>query len=455
MERITNTIIIGVSIAVAFLCFLSKMPDGYRLMYLHPLLYALFFLRCESFKKTKFSRASLLVLFLTTFIRYVISPLLLVFGDFPSESVNNAAYLNIGILLMAYEEFFVLLLIGIYGKKLTLQANNEAEPNYKVLINNPFYIIIILLGVLVLIMLPEVLNRYHFLLNLTGSEYDKYNENTGFVYSLLVDVARYILVLILISYFARKYNNNFKSKYVAYSVIVIGFNMMFVYDISRFSILIPTIVLTYMILQLYPIYRGKILRMVLVFGVLVIAYTTFIKMFAEARGGAENSDNLDTWAVAIQQYFMGQRDVGIGLYVADKIPSLGIGYMFNDMISNVILLNKLHVPELSSLTLYNYEYNNGPWVDKIFPNLCAGYTYFGYLLSPLLTIFFVYFSLTFDLKSYTERRIEYKFLWIYAAIMCGFIMMQWYAMIVCILINVILVMYIIFRVNDMLFRRSS
>ena len=455
MEKTINIAIIGISIAVVFLCLSLKMPDGYRFMFLHPLLYALFFLKCEPFKKAKFSRASLLVLFLTMFIRYVISPLLLILGGFPPEDINDPACINKGILLMTYEEFLVLLLISIYGRKLTSQVNDETGANYKVLINNPFYTFIILLGALVLIMLPEVLNRYHFLLNLTGSEYDMYNENTAYAYSLLVDVARYILVLILISYFARKYNNNFNSKYIAYSVLVIGLNMMFVHDISRFSILIPTIVLTYMILQLYPKYRGKILRMVLVLGILAIAYTTFIKMFAEARGGSEKSDNLAAWAATIQQYFMGQREVGIGLYVADKIPSFEIGYMFNDMISNVILLNKLYVPVLSSITLYNYEYNNGPWVDKIFPNLCAGYTYFGYLLSPLITFFFVYLSLKFDLKSYTERRVEYKFLWVYAAIMCGFIMMQWYPMIVCILINVILVMYVIFRVNDMLFRKSA
>ena len=60
---------------------------------------------------------------------------------------------------------------------------------------------------------------------------------------------------------------------------------------------------------------------------------------------------------------------------------------FNDIISNIIGLNQFYVPTLDSLTLYNYEYNQGPWVDKIFPNLCAGYTYFGTLLSPIITIF--------------------------------------------------------------------
>ena len=451
MIRSYNIIITVFSLFVAFLCISTPTLDGYRLLFLHPLLFGILLSLCEPFKYFAFSRSSLLALFLTMFIRYTISPLLLVLGDFPQEAIHNPGYTNFGILLMAYEELLVFALITRYGKKLVYQNKIEtSEISYTVLNSTPFLLIFIVAGFGVLVSMPEVLARYHFVLTLKGNEYDYYNENTGYIYSLLVDLGRFILVLMLISICSKNYKKTKKTKYVVYSVVVIGLNMLFVHDISRFSILVPTIVLTYLILQLYPNHKSRILRIVFIFALLSVGFTTAIKMFSESRGGADNSDDIASWAVTIQQYFMGQRDVGIGLFVADRIPNMGFLNMFNDIISNIIGLNQFYVPTLDSLTLYNYEYNQGLWVDKIFPNLCAGYTYFGTLLSPIITILFVYLSMVFDFKSYKQSKIEYKFLSVYGSLMCGLIMMQWYPMIICLLTNNILLLYFIFKINDLI-----
>lgn len=454
MVKSSNYIIVLIAFFVAFICFSAPKPVGYQLLFTHPVIFGLALLFCEPLKQYKFSRTSLLVLFLTAFIRYVISPLLLVLGDFPQEGINSSEYTHLGIWLMVYEELLVLVLINKYGKKICFQNQNiRNETNYSVMNISPFLLLFVFTGIGVLLLMPEVLHRFHFVLTLKGNEYDYYNENTGYIYSLLVDLGRFILVLIFISYYSKKYLQTKKVKYVYFSVIAIGINMLFVHDISRFSILLPTIVFTYLILQLYPKHRGRILKIVFLFALLSIGFTTLIKMFSESRGGSDNSYDIASWAVTIQQYFMGQRDVGIGLYVADKIPKMGFLNIFNDIISNVIGLNQFYVPALDSLSLYNYEYNQGPWVDKIFPNICAGYTYFGFILSPIITITFVYLSIFFDIKSYTVKSVEYKFLWVYSSLICGFIMMQWYPMIVCILTNNILLLYIIFIINDSLRKR--
>lgn len=456
-DSVVNNIIVAISLFVAGLVYISPKPSGYEMMFLHPLIFGLFYKVCKPLKEAKFIRASLFVLFATMIVRYVISPFSLVLGDYPLAGVNDPSSTAKGMWLMVYEEVLVFILIQQFGKKL-IENNIKGNNNNGVIpLNNNIYLTgLVLFGALALLFNSDIQQRYHFIFRLTGEEYDiteKYMEVSAF-FSFIINAARYVLILLLISFFYKKYLVRPSSRYPLYSLAVIGINMLWVFDISRFNLIIPSVVLAYLVIQLYPKHRGRILLVALAAGLFVVGFTTFIKMFSDARGGSDQAQEATSWASMIQMYFMGQRDVGIGVYTAEKVKGLGIYLWGNDVIGQIMFVNKYHVAEITPEVIYNYDYNQGPWVDKILPNLCAGYTYFGTLLAPIITLLYVRLALFFDFMSITSKKVQYKFLSIYGAIMCSLIMMQSHVMILNVLVNTLLLIYIIFKVNDILFTKK-
>lgn len=451
MKTINNIIFI-ISLYIAFIVLVSPKPSGYELIFLHPLIFAIGFICNDALKSAKFSRPSLLVIFSTMFVRYDISPLLLSMSGYPVEIPVESTIIMKSMLLMCYEEILVFYVVHRFGRKFLLQTKEEIVTSYSPFRASPIIYMFILLGLLFILFLPEVQSRYHFLFSLSGNEYESYNKNTGVIFSVIFEISKLLLSLLLISHFAKKYKYCRQNKYVYASVGIIGLNLLVVHDISRFGILLPVMVLSYLILQLFPTQKKKVLMIVFLFSVLAVGFATFIKMFSETRGGTENSDDIVSWAVTVQQYFMGQRDVCIGISVADRIPPMGLVYFLNDAFYQIIFLHKFTYRELYTFVLYNYEYNQGLWVDKIFPNICAGYTYFGQLLSPLITVIFIWLSLKFDIQAFYTKKIEYKFILVYAAIMCSFVMMQCYADILGVLVGTIFLMYIILRLNSFILK---
>ena len=438
----------AVSVFLAF----SKCAEGYTYLFVHPLAYGILYLMCEPFMNRKFSTPSLMVLFSTSYVRYIICPLMLCLGGFPQTTVNSPAYINEAILLMVYEEIIFFILIMKYGRA----TNNHFDyaKQYSGVKPNMYFAVIVLVSLAAIAITPSILSRYHMIFQMTGDEYsllDNYKSSTFFAF--LINGARYALILLLISHFYRKYNLYHSYKYIFFSLIIVAINALFVYDISRFSVLVPTLALAYLLCLLYPDNKRSILRFSFSIVAVALIATTVVKMFSEARGGSSDAFNIAEWASTLQLYFMGQREVGVGILAADSLSASGIVYFFNDIISNVMILSKYAVEQFRLIYIYNFHYSGGMFVDKIMPNIAAGYAYFGAFLSPVITVVFTYLSLWFDKKSQFEARIEFKFLYLYATLICAFIMMQFYSMIISTLINTIFVMYIIFKVNDAFFKK--
>ena len=438
--------------AVSIILLFSKSADGYTFLFVHPLVYAILYLMCEPFMNRKFSTPSLMVLFTTSYVRYIICPLLLCVGGFPQTTVNNPVYINEAILLMVYEEIIFFILVMKFGRA-TNNRLDSANQYFGIKVNL-YFALIVLVSLASIAITPSILSRYHMIFRITGDEYallENYNSSTFLAF--LINGARYALILLLISYFYRKHNLYHRYKYVFFSLIIVAINALFVYDISRFSVLVPTLALAYLLCLLYPDNKRSILQFSFSIGAVALIFTSVVKMFSEARGGSSDAFDIAEWASTLQLYFMGQREVGVGILAADSLPEFGIVYFFNDIISNVMILSKYAVEQFRLIYIYNFYYSGGVSVDKIMPNIAAGYAYFGAFLSPVITAVFTYLSLWFDKKSQFETRIEFKFLYVYATLMCAFVMMQFYSMIVSTLINTIFVMYIIFKVNDIFFKK--
>lgn len=443
------------SLIVTYLLYKTPCPEGYEFMYLHSLVFAIGYEASPLVRKRMFSRVSIAVLLVVGFFRYVVTPFIFMLGGFPKLWLYNVASLQTGMKLMCYEEVAFFLIIIIYGTRLIKNGNTHDLIPIRGYSANMFSLAIIVAAIAIILFFPQISVRYHFTFGLVGDEYEildtigksSFMTLLGFV----TNAARYILILIAMSICLKRYRKHASFIYILIPLVIILINSMVIYDISRFSILVPAITLAYLLYQLFPSHRRIVLRLCFCLGALLLYISTDVKMFSEARGGNEGSDDISAWASIFQAYFMGYRDVGLGVYVAEQIKDEGLLYFLNDVGSNVMVVSKFSMPQYSILHFYNDVYSGGVSMDKIPPNICASYLYFGFLLSPLITVFFTRLAIWFDERGQYSKQVEFKFLYIYSALMCSFVMMQFYTMIISTLVNTIFVLCVIFKMNEILF----
>lgn len=444
-----------ISFLVAVLLFLDTEVPQYQLLFILPLIYGGMFATCSFFRKYKFQYVALGILFATSFVRYVVTPFLMLLGGVSSSAASYPTELfNQSILLLAYEQLMFWLVIlfspprlyGVNGKKdagLNIQLRKNGS--------DIFLVGVIVVSIVIISVFPQLLLRYHFVPTLIGNEESDIQENTlsgGF--GLLIGASRYFLILLFLVYFYHRYVSTNRSRYIYLSVCIVGLNSLFVHDFSRFGLIIPSVTFIYLIIQMYPAYKKKICG---VAGFIIgsaVAYTSFIKMFSEYRGGNEKEQGYEYWGETLQMYFQGVSDVVIGLSASSKMVLTGVLSFLNDAIANVAILSQMSVEKLNSLYVYNVEYSGGWSFDKILPNVCAGYNYLGFLGAPIIVMAFTYIAMKFDSISRKTTDIHTKFICIYAAITCSMPHMIYYPMIISGLVNTVLVMYILLKINKML-----
>lgn len=446
MTNIIPLICLGFSICM----FLGTKDQAYQLLFLQPLLFGLMY-HCSRFlKKNQYSHIALGILFTTSFIKYVLSPFFLYLSQYPQLDIPlDDIYIEKAIILQCYEEicFFIILnyaAIKFYktNKQTTILGGEKLVAH-----KNIFLYLIIIATFLIIISNPTLISRYHFIGSLIGNEEENIikSEGTGGV-ELLISNCKYLLIILLLSiiYKQKKLRNSSK---VILSVFIIALNSTIVYDFSRFNIIIPAVTFIYLITLIYPYYRKKIIFFSILPIGISVAYTTFIKMFSEYRGNIDDSNDIVYWANSLQVYFQGTTDIAIGLFSAEKAILSSIHAFINDAIANVALLSHFSETKFNSLYIYNFIRSGGISFDKILPNVCAGYNYFGFFGAPLIICICTFWGIKFDAISRYEQDMSSKFIYIFAAITLSLCHMIYYTMIISNLINSVLFISIILYIN--------
>lgn len=421
----------------------------HQLLFLLPLIYGISFYYCGFFRKNVFKYLSLFILFTTSFMRYVVTPFVVMLGGFDSNASNYGISLfKQAILMMGYEEVLFFVVVKYFAQRFFTKATD----NKPIDINktkSKGVIVIIIIAIILIGIFPVLISRFHFVPTITGNEYEDVVENNlsgGF--GLFVTAARYFFIVLLLQYFYKKYTFSSSNKYIYYSIILIGLSSLIVVDLSRFAILQPVIAFIYFLILLYPSAKKKIFSLTSVFMLFSLIYTTFVKMFSEARGGDENINDIASWGNTFQVYFQNVSDVVIGIAASEKMPLNGLYAFTNDVFSNTAIISAYSITRLTSLHIFNIEYSGGISFDKILPNVCAGYNYLGVIGAPIITLLFCILGMWFDAESRKTDDLYLKFIFIFAAVTCSLPHMVYYTMLVGALINMILVMYLLIKLNN-------
>ena len=451
----TNIISLVCFVISAFIFYYTDNPD-YWLLFLEPLIFGLIYGLNFFLQNNKFECLALGVVFTTSFLRFVVTPLVMCLAGYPKIVVDScSAYIGQAVLLQLYEEVCILLVISYFAPKIyKSQYNSEPviEENVMHWKNNIVIIAIILFALMLCVVFPSLLSRFHFIFSMVGNESEDVIEKNAFSgLGVFVSIGRILFVLYALSYLFCRYQYTSQKKYIIYSLLLVGINASIAYDMSRFSSLMPIVVTLYFLSMLYPFMRKKIITWGVIIGSACISFLTFVKMFSKYRGDSSNSTNIKYWAMNLQCYFQGINDICIGISASHKIHKFPVSQFFNDIISNMMFLSKISDSKSSSLKIFNVEYN-GWWVqDKILPNVCAGYIYAGFIGAPLINCILTFFAMKFDDMSRNAADVRYKYLYIFAALPCCFGNMIFYPMIVGgSLVNSVLLIFIVMKINDKL-----
>ena len=193
-----------------------------------------------------------------------------------------------------------------------------------------------------------------------------------------------------------KKNNIFIVLSVIISLIFIVITFIGQTSINRWYTIMTALSLIALLTKLYPNKRKGIAMTIFIPLGLIIMLATLIKNAGYEAGATTVGESLKTLfnPSEMDSYFAGPVGVGNAITVA-KLPQSGLSMIFGDVFRSIPLIGRLFDSFPSSLSEYWRLQGRG---DLINPLIGQSVAYFGYILSPILSIFCVYLIFVFDRK---------------------------------------------------------
>lgn len=454
-----------IRLVISFLAFLAALfvflnthnTNAYGNYFLVPLVYGICLLLSRNITFTDIKSPGILVLNCTMVVKYIFMPTIMCLGGYYSwlgksplsSSVNSAVALTL-VELIAITIISNVLQNRYKNNRASKQIETQPISRYSI------YSIIIALGIITAIFVPETISDQRFILD-TGNLDTTVEVDflfSGFL-KILIVFARYTLVLLAINYFYKS-NKRKKSIFnVLCAFIPVIINCLFISNLSRINIFVPVLTFSSIILILFNSKKEKrvIIRSLLLIMSIGIVLISAFKFFGEGRGNEGRSNDIGWWGDTINMYFSGPKETAIG-FEAERIVDDEYGWrrhelLLNDSVSNVIGLSNFSDEKKTSTALFNLRYfSSRIAVCQIVPNIIEGYYYFGFFLCWIWPCIFVFLCYYFDNKVKNANTVDRKFSFLYASIYAGMVLMINSAMIISNIINISVLFLVIAAVNN-------
>lgn len=423
------------SIVVTILSF-SYTNSSYSLMILLPM--SLFIFLCFSksiFNTYKKSLVFYLIIF-QIFIRYLVLPVSYLFdNDF--RGVNSSCG-NYAILLMCFELFVIFsffLFSNYYSRRL-----NKVEAKGVVLYPTSTITLGLIIFLFLCVWKVGYFDRLNLVWNVGEFAERKYDiADVSAIYAFLFNIAKVMLVMYLISILFKSRIHEFVK--VFFLILLLFFNSVFIVGASRFSMILPSIPLFYLIFTLFSKHRRILMSffsIILILGIVLSTISKFSK-------NSEINDYSLLSSNSLNAYFSGMGNVAVGIESYISKETNGFYYFINDVKQNIPLLSKGAVKRLSS----NYEFNkkiygHTAYQDQIVPlsmNVMMHFGSFWYLGSILYLFFFMSVAFFFERRFVKCLFIELKYVYVMIAVFCSFVFMLNFSALISGLITNFLMLY--------------
>lgn len=458
-EFIVKVVLFLVGCVISIYMYMNTDTEsGYEYYFVIPFVFGVLNIIFNSINYTNLKNIGPTVFNYTMLMKYMVTPLIMCLGNYSSYSgiLPESKYVRQSIWLILFEMIILCIFNAIFYKKMYLKEEKSKDSKIKHFNYKIIYYIIICLGIIISIFIPETIADYRFIFdNSNLAETIKIDFPLSGLYRIIVLFARYCVVLIIIDYFYKKNEKKQSNWNVIFCFIPVIINCMIVSNLSRINILVPIVTFSILIMNLFNTKkeRNLIIKILLISGILMISYLSFFKFFGKGRGDVANSTSLEWWGDTLNMYFSGPKETATGIKALDIVENTyGINrlkLLINDLSANVMLLSNFSNKDLTSTVLFNYVYfGKDISRSQIVPNIIEGIYYFGWIFSWIWEVIFLYLAYKFNLKIIKNDKIDKKFAYLYASLHCGMILMINTNMIFANLINITTMFLIVAHFND-------
>lgn len=368
----------------------------------------------------------LMILNVLYLIRYYFLPLLSIvfYDDFYLAEIRPGAWLTL------YEEIVAVAVFILLFRKSGLDAlHGEVEMRVTISLRKLMIsgATVTLAAIVMIILEPDVLNNYMWIFSfneasVVASQTKEAGGST--LANILVDLSRLLIPICVGSLFIAKYHKTKKKlHYYLALFFTLALSVAMIKGTDRGTVLLQGIAALYFLYFAIPIRRNITRRISsIMFGVLVL-YLLIVGMLMSFRiYGAYRSDNylLDY----LQAYVAGPKNMTIALQMKEQYGSaLGLRTVFNDIFANTPFMSKLTDPMNSCVRFFNNAYGR-IGADQVLPLMGNGIMYFGYVLSPVLSVGMLALLKKFEMKFRSTNNLLGLYFWSYSAAIVGFVHYQ-------------------------------
>lgn len=338
------------------------------------------------------------------YLRMIIIPLLLVLFN-KSNTMDIGLYFNHyvkSILLMCYEYICVLFTIMFCNKRETYQnkislyeKGNINKQNFKLLYFIVFMFIIFFIFIVFKYPYAKYSFKFLFSTSSTSESIVNYKNTMLFKNSIhpvlywgfsLVFQLLYILLPFMLIYIIKASKKTEKTK-IFFSLVII-FVFCCITTEEKASSIFMAISLLFYLIELYPMYKKKVYKSIIGVGIIAVL-GIFLKNNVTL---GQKTD----YVKMLQAYFSGP-------YYINTVFNMNNSYNFDkfipDIMSSLAYIKYFFGNIITSNDLYNLAYyGNSVQQDKIMPMIAQSYYYFGFLLSPIISVFMTRMAIYMESK---------------------------------------------------------
>lgn|GEM_PF-497705 len=393
-------------------------------LYLLPYFYTMFMLFTTNNIKNVYDEPGIVTLNIVLFARYLLTPFVIYSFDRYSIFARNYDFINESVALMIYEQWACFITIQITGMKFKKKVvGYEYKNKFKYLhLKNG-----ILVSFLVIFILGLIITLYPSLVSNTFITYKKANSGEIEDISGAITILWSMLYIWLYVYGITKVHElyvkkNLKRRYVffaiAFTILLILITFLGNKYITRWYTVVTTIASVVFLLKFFNKERKLIIVSIVVPAFIFI---TLLSIYKNSTYLVGNSNLLKGFfdifsATTVDSYFAGPVSVNNAIGTKTEYSYLGLHSIIYDLLKSFPVLNHYIDTSGSTVDAYSLYIQRS---DQILPLIGQSAIYFGYLLSPILSIFSVIIVRYADYKfkiSYSFRSYIYAFIAVWYAL---------------------------------------
>ena len=397
--------LINLVLSSIILWIIPGLSNTFRFYAVIPFVYTLCFAFIRRF--TDFSNPGVFTIHVVAFLRYMISPFVMITSNKFSSMCH--AYENLGkaILIMLVEMVFIFGTLFFYNPK------PRQIPPKKIIYPSLVKIAAVITFVFFIIDNTSLIGNLSIV---SGKiKVEDTNATMGVISIIWQALCVFIFCFIIQDISS---NGKFRRFILLPLLCCLGYIMIIFTgqtDLSRWYTVVTLIAMIFWMIKLYPKRKYTIFLVIVVPVLLLIIVASILKNTKEGMvGGLQstfseliNSTNLDS-------YFAGPSNISNAI-ATKSIYSPGIGSLFFDMFNNFPIVNHWFPHSYASVNYFADYMRRG---DQILPLVGQSFTWFGYVFTPLLSVLSVVLTKKMDVRFKGSEDIT-TYLYAFFAIWCA------------------------------------